>query len=113
MKSLTFDWNSIPVTPTQVGTVRKIFQMPTTLLQEIEYHVTTLNPGMSPHPPHHHRHEEMIIVKEGMLDARVENEIARLNVGDILFVASNELHGWTNVGDEPATYYVIQWNVAQ
>lgn len=110
MKSLAFNWNSIPITPTKVGAVRKFFQMPTTLLQELECHVTTLNPGMSPHPPHQHRHEEMIIIKEGMLEARVENEITRLNVSDILFVASNELHGWTNVGDESATFFVIQWN---
>ncbi len=113
MNSQSFEWNSIPATPTQVGAVRKFFQMPTMLLQEIECHVTTLNPGASPHPPHQHRHEEIIIIKEGMLQARVENQITRLNIGDILFVASNELHGWTNVGDEPATYYVIQWNVAE
>ena len=113
MNSLVFDWDAIPVTPTQVGAVRKFFQMPTTLLQEIECHVTTLNPGASPHPPHQHRNEEMIIIKEGTLEARVENEILRLTAGSLLFVASNEVHGWTNVGDEPATYYVIQWNVAQ
>jgi hypothetical protein len=29
--------------------------------------------------------------------------------GSILFLAPNDLHGVTNVGDGPATYFVIKW----
>lgn len=46
-----------------------LFQMPTTLLDELECHVRTLNPGESPHPPHQHRAEEMIILKEETLES--------------------------------------------
>jgi hypothetical protein len=27
-----------------------------------------------------------------------------------MFMASNELHGVKNVGDKPATYYVVNWH---
>lgn len=109
MNSLSVDWNLIPVTPTRIGALRKFFQMPTTLLAELECHVTTLNPGESPHPPHQHRAEEMLILKEGTLEARVVEQVTTLTAGSVLFVASNEMHGWTNMSDIPATYYVIQW----
>lgn len=113
MNSLFCDWDTLPVTPTRVGAVRKLFQMPTTLLEELECHVTTLNPDESPHPPHRHRAEEMIILKEGTLEAKVEDAVSRITAGSVLWVASNELHGWTNIGDTPATYYVIQWLAGQ
>lgn len=51
-------------------------------------------------------------MKEGVLEAVVEGQAKRVAAGSLLFVASNELHGWTNVGDEPATYYVIQLRAA-
>ena len=113
MNSIALDWNAIPAKPTRMGEVRQFFQMRTTLLDELECHVTTLNPGMSPHPPHQHREEEMIIVKEGELEAQLASEMVRVGPGSMLFLASNELHGWTNVGSVPATYYVIRIRTAE
>ena len=109
MKSAAFEWKHIPATPTRVGAVRKFFRMPTPLLAELECHVTTLNPGESPHPPHQHRAEEILILKEGKLRVQLINELQEIGEGSVVFVASNELHGWTNVSDVPATYHVIQW----
>jgi quercetin dioxygenase-like cupin family protein len=109
MKSNAFEWEAMVVAPTRVGAVRNLFRTPTMLLRELECHVTTLNPGESPHPPHQHRAEEMLILKEGILEARLVDTVTRIGAGSVLFVASNELHGWTNVGDAPATYHVIQW----
>ena len=34
-----------------------------------------------------------------------------VGAGGIIFQASNELHNVTNVGQTPATYYVIGWTV--
>ena len=52
MTSAIWDWNKIAVTPSKVGSTRKFFQAPTPTLKELECHVTTLNPGASPHAPH-------------------------------------------------------------
>ena len=110
MGSSVFDWNKIPVTQTKTGAVRQFFKAPTATLDELECHVTTLNPGESPHPPHSHPDEELIIVKEGTVEALVNGEMKRVGPGSVIFQASNQVHGLRNVGDGPATYHVIRWN---
>ena len=52
MQSSAFDWNAIPAKSTAVGFVRQFFRSPTATLDELECHVTTLNPGAQSHPPH-------------------------------------------------------------
>ena len=110
MGSSVFDWNMISVTQTKTGAVRQFFRAPTATLDELECHVTTLNPGESPHPPHKHPDEELIIVKEGTLEALVNGEMKRVGPGSVIFQASNQMHGLRNVGNGPATYHVIRWN---
>lgn len=110
MGSSVFDWNSIPVKQTKTGMVRQFFRAPTATLDELECHVTTLNPGESPHPPHKHPDEELIIVKEGTVEALINGERKRAGPGSVIFQASNQMHGLKNVGDGPATYHVIKWN---
>jgi XRE family transcriptional regulator, regulator of sulfur utilization len=110
MGSSVFDWNSIEVKQTKVGASRKFFQAPTATLDELECHVTTLNPGEAPHPPHKHPDEELIIIKEGLVESNLNGEIRRLGPGSVIFQASNQMHGLRNVGQTPATYHVIKWN---
>lgn len=110
MQSAVFDWNTIEAKPTKVGAVRKFFQAPTATLDELECHVTTLNPGESPHPPHQHRDEELIIVRDGMIESLLNGETRRVGPGSVIFQASNQVHGIRNVEQSPATYYVIKWN---
>ena len=110
MSSSVFDWDKIPVAQTKTGAVRQFFRAPTATLDELECHVTTLNPGESPHPPHSHPDEELIIVKEGTVEALVNGEMKRAGPGSVIFQASNQVHGLRNVGDGPATYHVIRWN---
>jgi XRE family transcriptional regulator, regulator of sulfur utilization len=112
LSEAVFDWNSIPVTKTPVGSVRSFFKTPTATLEELEVHVTTLNPGMMPHPPHRHPNEELIIIREGTVEALVNGEWKRLGPGSVIFNASNHLHGLRNVGTTPATYHVINWRSA-
>ena len=109
MQSAAFDWNSIPVKQTAVGSTRSFFRAPTATLDELELHVTTLNPGQSSHPPHQHPNEELVIVKEGTIEALVQGEWKRVGEGSVIFNASNQLHGLRNVGTTPATYHVINW----
>ena len=75
-------------------------------------HVTTLNPGKSPHPPHRHPNEEMLIIRQGTVEALVNGEWKRVGPGSVIFFASNQLHGLRNVGPEPAVYHVINFKTA-
>jgi quercetin dioxygenase-like cupin family protein len=107
--SSVYDWNTIPVRKTDVGEVRSVFRGPTATLDELEVHITTLNPGQASHPPHKHPNEELIIVKEGTVETLVNGEWKRVGVGSVIFNGSNQLHGLRNVGTGPATYHVVSW----
>jgi mannose-6-phosphate isomerase-like protein (cupin superfamily) len=108
-KSAIYDWSSIEAKPTKVGFSRPFFKMPTGTLELLSCHATTLNPGEAPHAPHRHPEEEMIILKEGTLEALHNGQTQRMSAGSVLFLAPNDLHGVRNVGDTPATYYVLKW----
>ncbi len=110
MPSSTWDWTAMTAQPTKVGAVRRVVQSPTPTLDELEIHITTLNPGESPHAPHSHVDEELIIIKEGTVESLNHGANVRLGPGSVIFQASNELHGIKNIGDTPATYHVIRWN---
>jgi quercetin dioxygenase-like cupin family protein len=110
MKSAVWDWNAMEAKPNKAGEVRRVFQGPTATLDELECHITTLKRGESPHPPHKHPDEELIIVKEGTVESTLEGKTYVLGPGSIILQASNEMHGIRNVGKTPATYHVIKWN---
>jgi quercetin dioxygenase-like cupin family protein len=109
MGSTVFDWNQIPARPTETGSVRSICKARTATLDELEIHVTTLEPGKASHPPHRHPNEELVIVRQGTLEAFENGEWKRVGPGSVIFSASNQLHGVRNVGTEPAIYHVINW----
>jgi len=79
------------------------------MLDELECHVTTLNPGQDPHPPHQHPEEELYIIKEGTVEVLINGERKQVGSGSVVFAAANQLHGIRNVGQTPATYHVIKW----
>jgi quercetin dioxygenase-like cupin family protein len=109
MGSAVFDWNSIPAKPTEVGSVRSIFKARTATLDELEMHVTALEPGKTSHPSHRHPNEELIIVKQGTVETLSNGEWKRVGPGSVIFNASNQLHGLRNVGADEAIYHVINW----
>ena len=110
-KSTVYDWSTAETKPNDWGAVRQVMRTPTPTLDELEIHISTLNPGKSPHAPHQHQHEELLILKEGTLETFQSGATRRVGPGGIIFQASNELHNATNVGQSPATYYVIGWTV--
>jgi len=110
MGSRAVAWESLKAEPTKVGEVRHVFQAPTATLDELESHITTLNPGQVPHAPHKHPDEEVLCLKEGTLEAYIGSETTRVGPGSVLFFASNQLHGVKNVGTTPATYFIVKWN---
>jgi len=109
MSSRVVDWTALTAEMTAYGMVRRVFNAPTATLVQLECHVSTLNPGLSSHPPHRHPNEEMIVVQQGTVEVFSEGTKTRVGPGSVIFHASNHLHGLTNVGDTPATYHVINW----
>src|SRR2546427_345237 len=68
--STAVSWEEIQARPLS-GRARQVFKDPTATLDELEMHVTTLPAGQTSHPPHKHPDEELIIVKEGTVEALV------------------------------------------
>lgn len=109
MGSRVFDWNALVDKPNATGSVRTVCNTPTATLDNLEIHVSTLRPGMMSHPPHKHPNEELIIVRQGTVETLSNGEWIRIGPGSIVFNASNQLHGFKNVGTEPAIYHVINF----
>src|SRR4051812_46162045 len=63
MGPTVFNWNDMKPEKTSTGEVRHLCNTPTATVDELEMHVTTLNPGMASHPPHRHVNEELIILR--------------------------------------------------
>ena len=109
LDSTAWLWGDLKPNKTDVGERREVVQQPTRTLDELEMHITTLNPHTASHPPHTHPNEEMVIVKEGTLQAHVNGKEVVVPAGGVLFYASMQPHAVQNIGDTPATYYVINW----
>ena len=110
-KSTVYPWSTADTKSNEWGAVRQVMRTPTPTLDELEIHISTLKPGQSPHSPHQHQHEELLILKEGTLETFQSGATRTVGPGGIIFQASNELHNVTNVGQAPATYFVIGWTV--
>jgi mannose-6-phosphate isomerase-like protein (cupin superfamily) len=108
MHASVFSWAGFKAEPIRTGSRRECFDACTATLDRLECHVTTLNPGEAPHAAHQHPEEEIIIVKEGVLEAMQNGVTNRVAAGGIIFQASNELHGLRNPGTNQAVYYVIK-----
>ena len=109
LHSSVFNWTDSKSEVTKYGARQQVFDSRTAILNQLEVHVTTLKPGEMPHAGHRHPAEELIIVKEGSLEA-VQNTTTNVaGPGAVVFEASNEYHSLRNVSQTPATYYVIKF----
>ncbi len=108
--STVFQWEAMKPVKNDHGEVRSLCKSPTATVDQLEMHVTTLDPGQSPHPPHRHINEELIILREGQLETLSDGKWVKVSPGSVIFNASNSLHGLRNIGAIPAVYHVINWS---
>jgi quercetin dioxygenase-like cupin family protein len=74
---------------------------------QLEMHETELPAGLAPHAPHHHVHEEILLIRDGQVEISIAGRKTLLGPGSAAYVASNEEHGWRNPGTTPAHYFVL------
>jgi quercetin dioxygenase-like cupin family protein len=86
---------------------RQILKGETHTGYQVDLHESELAVGQAPHAPHHHLHEEMLVIRSGLLEVTVGAKATRLGTGSVAYFASNEEHGWRNVGDATALYLVL------
>jgi quercetin dioxygenase-like cupin family protein len=107
LRSEIYPFESLPVRGTGPSRSRAVLRGKNRKGMTVEAHHTELAPGSAPHPPHHHVHEEIIAVREGLVEVTITGKAVKLGPGGIAYIASNEEHGWRNVGDTQAHYLVI------
>ena len=74
--------------------------------------MAVLEPGASPHPPHRHPEEEFLIVADGSGEIECAGKVTPVGPGDIMYCAGDVLHGITNTGPVPLTFYWSKWLAA-
>lgn len=107
--SAVVDWSEMRPQSTPTGERRQVLRSPTATLDELSVHITTLNPGQQAHAPHRHANEELILLKEGTLEAMINDRTFPMSAGSVLVIAPNDLHVVRNTGTTRATYFVTIW----
>jgi hypothetical protein len=73
LPSATFAFESMPAHDLGHAQLRAIMEGKLATGEHIEVHETTLPPNESPHPPHHHVHSEMWLIRE--MRSRYSNRV--------------------------------------
>ena len=71
LSSGVYAWESLPVEKTPNGERRAIFDGTTATVDRLETHITTLKQGLASHAAHRHPDEELIFVREGLIEATI------------------------------------------
>jgi len=109
LRSGVYAWDSFPVEKTASGQRRAVFDGYTSTVDRLETHVTTLDVGKAPHAAHKHPDEELVFVREGVIEATINGVSKLAPAGSVILYASNDMHGMRNAGDVPASYFVLRW----
>jgi (S)-ureidoglycine aminohydrolase len=109
LPSMVHTWSELAETQTGSRITRPILEGQTTHLEYFEIHATTIEAHSIPHPAHSHLDEELMIVKEGTLEVTAGDQVKTYGPKSIALIQPNVSHGFRNVGETPATYYVLRY----
>jgi mannose-6-phosphate isomerase-like protein (cupin superfamily) len=107
LPSAVYEWDKMAVSTLPTGVRRAVFEGETATLDRLHCHISTLNPGERSNPPTKHLQEEIVIVKEGTLEANWDGHAKTGGPGSVIFLASGATTFLRNPGTTPATYTVI------
>jgi quercetin dioxygenase-like cupin family protein len=107
IKTQRFGFDEIPVTTNGKNKQRRMFTAKTHTGFKIESHQSDIAPGEVNHPPHQHLREEMMLIREGVMELTIAGKPYRLGPGDVGVIGSNELHNAKNIGETIARYFIV------
>ena|SRR5947207_1276653 len=107
LPSKAYKFEDLPVKVNGENQTRAVFDGKNHSGFGVELHITELGPGLAPHAPHQHVHEEALMLRTGQLDVTISGQTTRVTAGSVIYVNSNEEHGWKNPGPGRAQYFVI------
>lgn len=68
-----------------------------------------IDPGKTPHPPHTHVEEEVLIVASGKGEIFCDGKTTPIGPGSVMYTAPNAPHGIVNKGETPLEFYFVKW----
>jgi mannose-6-phosphate isomerase-like protein (cupin superfamily) len=93
-----------------------IFKGATRLVERMSCHASVLSAGVSPHPPHVHPEEELLIVLDGEAEIILADDEQGTNVrqkrlaaGCFSYYPAGQPHTIRNPGAVPVTYLMFKW----
>lgn len=92
-----------------VGKIGLYFNGETELCSSLVTGRFVIDPGKSPHPPHVHPDEEILIVESGRGEIFVDGKTTKIGPGSVMFSAPNVPHNITSDGPEPVVFYFMKW----
>lgn len=88
----------------------------TAIFDKMNCHVSVLSPGFSPHLPHSHADEEILIVLDGEAELiisgsdSVENaRVEKVTAGSFIYYPAWQYHTIRNSSNSPVTYLMFKW----
>lgn len=109
LPNAVMDAKNARITQEPFGELRVFFDGPTDQLKAMTAGSLQLKPGMSPHPPHQHVEEEIMVVTEGTGEMVVEGKKSKVGPGSMMYCAANHVHGIVNTGKTPLLFYYYKW----
>ena len=107
LPSQMYRFEDLPVKVNGKNRARAVLKGETHAGLPLDMHMTELGLGQMPHPPHHHVHEEMILIQSGTVEVTIAGKKSKLGPGSSAYIASNEEHSCLNIGEGPALYFVL------
>jgi mannose-6-phosphate isomerase-like protein (cupin superfamily) len=68
-----------------------------------------LDAGKSPHPPHTHVEEEVMVIESGKGEIVCDGKTTPVGPGSVMYTAPDAPHGIVNTGETPLVFYFVKW----
>ena len=68
-----------------------------------------LDAGQTPHPPHVHAEEEVMVIESGTGEIVCDGKTTKIGPGSVMYATPNAPHGIVNTGGTPIVFYFIKW----
>ncbi len=86
----------------------------TTNLQHLVSHYSVLKPGETPHPPHSHVDEEILIILKGEAELHYSDTDGNItahpvSAGDFVYYPAFHQHTIYNASEQPVVYLMFKW----
>ena len=107
----------LPLEQDEVGwKPHRLFSGTTPAVNEMRCHVSVLDPGQQPHPPHRHDDEEILLILDGQCELVLEDVNApgatvreQVRRGMFAYYPAGFAHTLENTSSAPVTYLMFKW----